>query len=301
MKTEVLTQEIAVNNSYDVRVFIKREDLIHPLISGNKFRKLKYNLVQAKETDHDMLLSFGGAYSNHIAALSYAGKINGFKTIGIIRGEELSAELSINPTLQFAQRNGMKLIFVSRENYRLKDHPKYIDELHNKFGRFYLIPEGGTNSFAIKGCEEILDSNDLKYDYICSSVGTGGTIAGLINSAHPHQKIIGFPALKGSFLINEIRKFANRNNWSLQPEYHFGGYAKINQELISFINRFKQDYNIPLDPIYTAKMMYGITDLIHKGYFKNKSKILAIHTGGLQGILGMNKKLEKKNLPLIDV
>ncbi|NNC44475.1 MAG: 1-aminocyclopropane-1-carboxylate deaminase/D-cysteine desulfhydrase [Winogradskyella sp.] len=301
MNTKVPTQEIDIKNSFGIKLFIKREDLIHPHISGNKFRKLKYNLIEAREAGHKVLLSFGGAYSNHIAALSYSGKINGFKTIGIIRGDELSSEISTNATLQFAQSNGMKLVFVSREDYRRKSDPDILNKLRNELGDFYVIPEGGTNSLAVKGCEEILNSEDLNYDYICCSVGTGGTISGLINSAQVHQKIIGFPALKGSFLTKEIRKFAQRNNWELITDYHFGGYAKINQELISFINNFRDVHNIPLDPIYTGKMMYGVVDLIRNGYFEENSKIMAVHTGGLQGIAGMNKKLVKKNLPLIDV
>jgi len=301
MNIKVPTQEIEIKNSFGIKLYIKREDLIHPHISGNKYRKLKYNLIKAKEVGHKVLLSFGGAYSNHIAALSYSGKINGFKTIGIIRGDELSNQISTNTTLQFAQNNGMKLVFVSREEYRRKSASDYLNTLQNKLGAFYAIPEGGTNSFAVKGCEEILDSEDVNYDYICCSVGTGGTISGLINSAQLHQKIIGFPALKGSFLTKEIRKFAQRNNWELITDYHFGGYAKINQELVSFINNFRVVHNIPLDPIYTGKMVYGIVDLIRKGYFEENSKILAVHTGGLQGIAGMNKELVKKNLPLIDV
>ncbi|MBT8324164.1 MAG: pyridoxal-phosphate dependent enzyme [Bacteroidia bacterium] len=301
MNTKVPTQEIDIKNRFGIKLFIKRDDLIHPHISGNKFRKLKYNLIEAREAGHKVLLSFGGAYSNHIAALSYSGKINGFKTIGIIRGDELSSEISTNATLQFAQSNGMKLVFVSREDYRRKSDPDILNKLRNELGDFYVIPEGGTNSLAVKGCEEILNSEDLNYDYICCSVGTGGTISGLINSAQVHQKIIGFPALKGSFLTKEIRKFAQRNNWELITDYHFGGYAKINQELISFINNFRDVHNIPLDPIYTGKMMYGVVDLIRNGYFEENSKIMAVHTGGLQGIAGMNKKLVKKNLPLIDV
>jgi 1-aminocyclopropane-1-carboxylate deaminase len=163
-----------------------------------------------------------------------------------------------------------------------------------------MLPEGGTNALAVKGCEEILKKEDSIYDFICCAVGTGGTISGIINSAQNQQKVLGFPALKGDFIRNDIRKFAQQKNWDIITDYHFGGYGKINADLISFINRFKAKYSIPLDPIYTGKMMYGILDLMAKDFFPKESKILAIHTGGLQGIEGMNIRLKQKNLPLID-
>lgn len=280
-------------------VFIKPEYLVHPFISGNKYRKLKYNLLEAKNLKKDVLLTFGGAFSNHIAAVASAGKTFGFKTIGVIRGQELANKINDNPTLKFAQQCGMQLEFVTREIYKTKATEGFIQKLKQQFGDFYLIPEGGTNHLAIKGCEEILTEADADFDYICCSVGTGGTISGLINSAKPHQKILGFPALKGVFLQEEITKFASNYNWQLITDYHFGGYAKINPQLISFINQFKVQHNIPLDPIYTGKMMFGIFDLISNGYFPKHSKILAIHTGGLQGIVGMNAILKQKKLPLI--
>lgn len=280
---------------------MKREDLIHPFISGNKYRKLKFNIREAKERQLKALLTFGGAYSNHIAAVAYAGKMYGFKTIGVIRGEELEFKQVQNPTLQFAVSCGMKLKFISREDYRNKTDKAFIHSLKCQFDDFYLIPEGGTNNLAVMGCEEILQPSDKEFNYICSAVGTGGTISGLINSSKKHQKVLGFPALKDDFLQEDIRKFANQENWKLITDYHFGGYGKIKPELIAFINRFKKNYNVPLDPIYTGKMMFGIFDLIEKGFFPKDSKILAIHTGGLQGIDGMNEKLKRRNLPLIEV
>ena len=294
-------QEVFVKNDNDIRLFIKREDLIHPFISGNKYRKLKYNLKEAKRIESKSLLTFGGAFSNHIAAVAFAGKQNGFKTIGIIRGEELAEKALLNPTLQFAKDNGMLFYFISRELYRNKTSIDFKDDLKNKFGDFYLIPEGGTNKLAVQGCEEILTKEDYQYNYICCCVGTGGTISGLINSSQSHQKILGFPALKGDFLSREILKFAKTNNWELISDYHFGGYAKINESLIAFINRFQSDHNILLDPIYTGKMLYGIVDKIQKNQFEKGSKILAIHSGGLQGIVGINEKLKAKNLPLINM
>lgn len=283
-----------------ISVSIKREDLIHPIVSGNKFRKLKYNLVQAKAENQDTLLTFGGAFSNHIAAVAFAGKEQNFKTIGIIRGEELRTKISENPTLQFAQDCGMQLDFVTREAYRQKTELDFLENLRTKFGAFYHIPEGGTNELAIKGCEEILTVEDAEFDYICCSIGTGGTITGLINSLLPHQKVLGFPALKEEFLKDEIRIFAQNNNWEIITEYHFGGYGKVTPELIAFINQFYRENQIPLDPIYTAKMAFGVMDLIEKNYFPKKSKILLIHTGGIQGIQGMNLKLKAKNLLTIN-
>src|SRR5690554_2593558 len=280
-------------------LYIKREDLIHPTISGNKYRKLKYNIQSARDLQKNTLLTFGGAFSNHIAAVAAAGKEFGFKTIGVIRGEELSSKISENSTLSFAKKQGMEFHFVSREAFRLKTTTGFIETLKSKYGDFYILPEGGTNALAVKGCEEILTEADKSFDYICCAVGTGGTISGLINSSLPEQKILGFPALKGDFLREEISKFANTSNWELITEYHFGGCAKINNELISFINSFKETNKVPLDPVYTGKMLFGIFDLMHRGYFPEGSKILAIQTGGLQGIAGMNAKLINKKLPII--
>mgnify|MGYP003115521026 CR=1 FL=1 len=298
-KTSII-QQIPLQGKGDIQLYMKREDLIHPYISGNKFRKLKYNIKDAKLIKKQTVLTFGGAYSNHIAATAYACKENGLDSIGIIRGEELEGKIGGNPTLSFAQSCGMQFLFISREAYRKKSHTTFLKKLKEKFGDFYLIPEGGTNELAVRGCEEILNPEDAIYDYICTCVGTGGTISGIINASKKHQKILGFPALKGDFLKQDIRKFASQENWELVKEYHFGGYGKLKPELITFINTFKRDYNIPLDPIYTGKMMFGIFDLFKNGFFPKNSKILVIHTGGLQGVAGMNLKLKRKNLPLIE-
>ncbi|WP_229719279.1 1-aminocyclopropane-1-carboxylate deaminase/D-cysteine desulfhydrase [Winogradskyella schleiferi] len=295
-----LNQNLSIENS-SVNITIKREDLIHAFISGNKYRKLKYNIEEAKRLEATSLLTFGGAFSNHIAAVAYAGKANGFKTIGVIRGKELGAKQELNPTLLFAKTRGMHLEFISRESYRKKTSDDFIGKLKKRFDDFYLLPEGGTNDLAVKGCEEILQTDDFNFDYICCAVGTGGTISGIINAAQSHQSILGFPALKGESLQQDIRKFANQDHWDLITDYHFGGYGKIKPELIAFINRFKKDYGIPLDPIYTGKMVFGVFDLIEKGFFPKDSKILVIHTGGLQGIAGVNAMLKRKNQPLIEV
>jgi 1-aminocyclopropane-1-carboxylate deaminase len=294
-----LNQKITYELPNGISLEIKREDLLHPFISGNKFRKLKYNLLQAKAENQETVLTFGGAYSNHIAAVAYAGKERGFKTIGVIRGDELGDKIAENPTLKFAQECGMEFEFVTRESYRFKAEPNFIANLRQKFGSFYLVPEGGTNEYAVKGCEEILTEEDAKFDYVCCAVGTGGTISGIINSALPHQKILGFPALKGDFLKDEIRKFATNTNWELITDYHFGGYGKVNEELIQFVNHFYKQTQVPLDPIYTGKMVFGVIDLIQKNYFPSNSKILLIHTGGLQGIKGMNALLKSKNKTVI--
>ncbi len=283
----------------DNQVFIKPEYKIDAVISGNKYRKLKYNIIEAKRLGFHNLLTFGGAFSNHIAAVAVAGKKYGFNTIGVIRGEELNDKSELNPTLALAKENGMKFKFVSREAYRKKSETDFIESLKKEMGNFYLIPEGGTNGLAVKGCEEILTSVDSEFDFICCPVGTGGTISGLINSSFSNQKVLGFPALKGDFIKKDISKFAKKNNWELITDYHFGGYAKINDDLISFINSFKEKYNIPLDPIYTGKMVFGIFDLIDKGFFPENARVLAIHTGGLQGIAGINQELERKKKTLI--
>jgi 1-aminocyclopropane-1-carboxylate deaminase len=294
-----LNQAIPINLPKGISLVIKREDLIHPFVSGNKFRKLKYNLLQAKAENQSTLLTFGGAYSNHIAAVGYAGKENGFQTIGIIRGDELGDKIESNPTLKFAQECGMQFEFVSRETYRLKTEATYLEQLQQKYGSFYLIPEGGTNAFAIQGCEEILTPEDASFDFVACAIGTGGTISGLINSVLPHQKVLGFPALKGDFLQDEIRNFVHQDNWELITDYHFGGYGKVTNELIDWINQFYEQTQIPLDPVYTGKMVFGIVDLITKNYFPENAKILLIHTGGLQGIQGMNLKLKNKGLPIL--
>lgn len=294
-----MNQKVPIDFPNGITLTVKREDLLHPFVSGNKFRKLKYNLLQAKTEGHTTLLTFGGAFSNHIAAVAFAGKENGFKTIGVIRGDELRDKINENPTLKFSQECGMQFEFISREAYRNKNETNFLEQLKNEFGSFYLIPEGGTNELAVKGCEEILTADDSQFDCICCAVGTGGTIAGIIKSAGQNQNILGFPALKGDFLQDEIRIFAPEQGWKLINDYHFGGYGKITIELIDFINDFFTRTRIPLDPIYTGKMFFGVIDLIEKGYFAKNSKILLIHTGGLQGIKGMNQKLRNKNLPIL--
>lgn len=295
-----MNQEIKGQFPNNIELFLKREDLLHPIISGNKFRKLKYNIQETQRLGHTTWLTFGGAFSNHILAVAGAGAEFGCKTIGIIRGEELESKIHENPTLAKAQELGMQFHFVSRTAYRDKESSSFISYLQEKWGPFYLIPEGGTNDLAIKGCEEILTSEDKSFfTHIACAVGTGGTISGLINSSTEKQEIIGFSSLKGAFLSEVIRNFVSKTNWSINDNYHFGGYGKVTDELIQFLNSFYSQTSIPLDPVYTGKMVFGVLDLIEKGYFPENSKILMIHTGGLQGIKGMNFALKNKNKEII--
>lgn len=275
--------------SKGVRLFIKREDQNHPYASGNKWWKLKYSIEKALKDKTIPLLTFGGAYSNHIYATAAAASEVGLKSIGVIRGEET---LPLNSTLKFAKSRGMVLHYVNRERYKTKSDPDFIQSLKDSFNEFYLIPEGGTNSLAIKGCEEWahLLVKEFDFNYLCLPVGTGGTLAGLANVIQ-EKNIIGFSSLKGgNFLEEEVRKWMNNqtNNWEIEMAYHFGGYGKGTSELMSFIKSFELEHHIPLDPIYTAKMMYGILDLINQNRFEKGSRILALHTGGLQGRSGFN-------------
>ena len=279
----------------NVTVYLKREDLLHPTISGNKWRKLKYNLLAAKEQKKRTLLTFGGAYSNHIAAVAAAGKEYYFTTVGFIRGEE---HPPLNPTLAFAASCGMQLHYLDRETYRHKNQPEFIHQLEQKYPDAYLLPEGGTNVLAVLGCTEIVAEITNSFDYICCAAGTGGTLAGIIAGLNGEKKIIGFPALKGAdFLQTEIADLIKSyngeayQNWHLETDYHFGGYAKVKSELLQFISYFKDQHGIQLEPIYTGKMLFGLYDLIRQDYFETGSRIIAVHTGGLQGLAGYAERL----------
>ena len=280
-----------------IRLFVKRDDLIHPQVSGNKWRKLKYNLQVATEQKYKRLLTFGGAYSNHIAATAAAGKIFGFETIGVIRGDKVEP---LNPTLSLAQQQGMQFVFVGRKEYR-EEKAEIAARLQDDFGGCYVIPEGGSNTLAVKGCVEIVEEireqlDGVIPDYFCVSSGTGGTAAGLIVGLAGVSSVKVFPALKGNFIQDEINSLIwesvgkSYDNWQLITDYHFGGYTKWNQELIDFINDFYTKFRLKIDPIYTGKLFYGIWDEIKKGHFKDGSTIVVIHTGGLQGIQGFNQR-----------
>ena len=268
-----------------VQLTIKRLDLIHPQISGNKFFKLKYNLLAAQQQGFSQVLTFGGAFSNHIAATAFAAQHFGFQSIGMIRGEELASQ-QFNPTLQTAHDLGMQLNFFSRTKYRLRHQAEYLQQLQQQHPQAFIIPEGGSNALAIQGTQEILSPDDLEnYDVICCAVGTGGTLAGIIESSSEQQHVLGFSALKGDFLKHDIQQWTDKSNWSLTDAYCCGGYAKITPKLLQFMQQFEQQHHIPLEQVYTAKMMMGLLDLIQYHHFPAHTRILAIHTGGLQGKL----------------
>jgi 1-aminocyclopropane-1-carboxylate deaminase len=302
---EKINHQIA--DSAGVELYVFRLDLMHPQINGNKWFKLKYNLLEAQEKKYSTILTFGGAYSNHIFATAAAGKVFGLRTIGVIRGEET---LPLNPTLNFAIEQGMELVYCDRTTYRKRHTNQLQEELKQRFGEVFIIPEGGGNLNGVRGCTEIMQN--LKYleiNTICLACGTGTTLAGIALSLYSNQKIIGFPVLKGGeFLAPEITNLTqdyiqsglpvpvnNPAHWQLLHNYHFGGYAKVNQELIKFCHAFQQQNNIPLDYVYTGKMFYGVMDLLKKGFF-SPGKILLIHTGGLQGNCGIEEKLITKNI-----
>ncbi len=278
-----------------VSLHLKRDDLIHPHISGNKWRKLKYNLLAARAQQQKRVLTFGGAYSNHIAATAAAGKAFGFETIGIIRGEE---QLPLNPTLAFAKAQGMQFHYLDRESYRKKEEGEIGELLHERFGLCYFVPEGGSNALAVKGSAELIAELDVQqYDFIAVACGTGGTLAGIVAGLNRRRQALGFPVLKGgSFLkadvdrLTEAYQGQSYHNYQLMTDYHFGGYAKWTPELIGFINEFRSRHGIALDPIYTGKLLYGIFDLVKRGWFKPGTRLLAVHTGGLQGIAGFNQR-----------
>lgn len=267
----------------NVHVSVLRLDLIHPEVNGNKWYKLKYNLEEAKKNNYTRLLTFGGAWSNHLPATSAAGKILGFNTIGIVRGEELNTQS--NASLKRCADNGMHLHFISREAYHKKEEPAFIEQLKKQFGEFYLIPEGGSNELAVHGAAEIVNEINVPFDFICTACGTGGTLAGIASALNEKQKVIGFAALNAvNYFDNQIKKLLNRKHLpdtvELIHNYHFGGYAKTSTELKTFSEHFFQKFNIQPDPVYNSKMYYGIFDLISKGFFEAGSAIICLHTGG---------------------
>ncbi|MEA5576116.1 1-aminocyclopropane-1-carboxylate deaminase/D-cysteine desulfhydrase [Anabaena sp. UHCC 0451] len=286
-----------IADSIGIELYVLRLDLMHPLVNGNKWFKLKYNLLSAKEENCSTILTFGGAYSNHIFATAAAGNLFGFRTIGVIRGEET---LPLNPTLSFAVEQGMELLYCDRTTYRKRHTIQLQEDLKQRFGEVFIIPEGGCNLDGVRGCTEIMP-NIEPFDHICLACGTATTLAGMALSLNSKQKIIGFPVLKGGeFLAAEIDSLINNYltsglpasvdvpaPWQLICDYHFGGYAKVNQELINFCQKFTQEHGITLDYVYTGKMFYGVMNLLKQGFFQ-PGKILLLHTGGLQGNLGYN-------------
>jgi 1-aminocyclopropane-1-carboxylate deaminase len=301
MLLEPPTQKIPIQEipiSKNIKLFIKREDLIHPQISGNKYWKLFFNVNNylSENPKNPYIITFGGAFSNHVSAVSAVGNLAGIPTLGIIRGEELREKWRDNPTLVFAKRNGMNLKFVSREEYRHKE--KLTEFLQKEFPEALIVPEGGTNEDAVAGIKMMLNDDTKDFDYLCTAVGTGGTIAGISKFCEENQKVIGFKVVDDDSLENKIGELTLKQNFHLIDSC-FGGYGKIKDENIRFINDFKDKYGIPLEPIYTGKMMQKVFELIDEGFFPEDSRILCFHTGGLQGIEGANLLLQKQNRNLI--
>jgi len=271
-----------------IELFVKRDELIHPYIQGNKWRKLKYNILEAEKNNQNTLLSFGGAYSNHLHALAAIGNQLNLNTIGIIRGQ---APEQLNPCLEDLIDWGMQLKFVTRQEYKQKNSDEFINNLKNEFADFYLIPEGGNNAAGIRGCAELLDELDENYDVICCEVGSGTMFSALIqNNRKKNTSYLGFAVMKNTQLDKEIKdnltSHTNSTDWQINHHYHFGGFAKTSTELNNFIKNFKDENNIQLEPVYSGKMLWGILDLIENDYFKPGTRILSIHGGGLQGLRG---------------
>ena len=281
IRADIPYQHIAFDHG--IVVSVKRIDLVHPHIAGNKFYKLKYNLQAAREQGKTLLISFGGAYSNHIHALAHAAHEYGFQALGIIRGQEL-AEKALNPTLQDAADLGMRFEFISRSDYRQKHTPEFLQAVLSRHPNAYIISEGGCNDLAIQGCAEILSDTDKRdFEVICCTVGTGGTLAGLINASATQQRLIGYAALKTDHLSAEIMHMTHKRQWQVFSEEVFGGYGRFNAELLDFIANTQARNDLPLDPIYTGKAFYRLSQHIAEGLFAPNSRILFIHTGGLQG------------------
>ena len=288
-----------LKTNFEIRIFIKREDLIHPDISGNKFWKLFFNVNQYLESkpENPLLITFGGAFSNHIASVSAFGKEFGIATIGIIRGNELENNWQENPTLSKASKNGMQFNFVSREDYQ--DKEKLTEKFSNQYPDALIIPEGGSNKSAVEGIRHMLGNDTKDFDYLCTAVGTGGTVAGISRFAEAGQKVLGIKVVRDDSLEKAIIELGGKNNVELISADE-NRYGKISDENVRFINWFYKEYQIPLDPIYTGKLMQTIFELAEKGFFPRGSKILAFHTGGLQGIKGANSFLKSKGRMLIN-
>ncbi|MEZ5327124.1 MAG: pyridoxal-phosphate dependent enzyme [Verrucomicrobiales bacterium] len=269
--------------SRGLELFVQREDKLgNGLLSGNKFRKLKYNLLAAAEQQEDVLLSFGGAYSNHLFALAAAGFHFGFKTIGIIRGEE---RLPLNPVLAFAKNAGMELHYMDRETYRNKTDPVVEKMLRERFGDFYLIPEGGTNALGVRGTAETLSRTDLDFDVVCCPVGTGGTLAGITAVLKSHQRALGISVLKGCFSLHrDVRDRLDALgvdaacDWEINHEYHCGGYGKRPARLLEGMSAFEAHHPIRLDYVYTGKLILAVCDMAKRGSFAEGTKILLVYT-----------------------
>ncbi|MCF2532119.1 1-aminocyclopropane-1-carboxylate deaminase/D-cysteine desulfhydrase [Yinghuangia soli] len=267
-----------------LRLWLKRDDLIDPELPGNKWRKLKYNLADARAAGHRTLLTFGGAYSNHIRATAAAGARYGFATIGVIRGDEL-ADRPLNDSLRFAADRGMRLVFVDRTAYRRRAEPEYLAGLAEELGEFFAIPEGGSNPAAVRGCAELPAEIDVPYAAIAVACGTGGTLAGLAAGLPEGREALGFAVLKGDFLTADVAELQRRTygaatgNWRVETGFHCGGYARSTPELHEFTADFEARHGIAVDEVYVGKMLYGLTELAGQGAFAPGTGIVAVKTG----------------------
>ena len=270
----------------EIEVFIKRLDLIDPFISGNKLFKLKHNVDRALLKKKNMLITFGGAFSNHILATAAYAKKKNIDCLAIVRGEEYS---ELNPLLTLAKEYGMNFCFVSRKEYAKRNDNNYVSELIRKYKKAFIVPEGGNNKLGVLGAEEILETQDKSFDYIICPIGTGATLSGIVNSSNRSQKVIGINCINDTKDINKnISQKTNKNNWEIINEFNFGGFAKFDNLLTEYLKKFKLNYKITLDLNYTTKMFFGFEKLIERRYFQRKSKVLLIHTGGTYGNLGFN-------------
>ncbi|ALD21897.1 1-aminocyclopropane-1-carboxylate deaminase/D-cysteine desulfhydrase [Hymenobacter sp. DG25A] len=305
---QLVLQELAepVALTRGVRLVLLRDDLTHPELPGNKWRKLKYNLQEARRQRHHTLLTFGGAYSNHLAAVAAAGRLTGLRTIGVVRGEELQNRpiQALNPTLAQAVADGMQLLYLDRTTYRRKQEPDVLADLLQETGPAYVIPEGGSNALALPGCAELVTAlqSQMPFDYLCVACGTGGTLAGLLTGLQGTQQAVGVAALKGGeFLRQEVDGLTLAatgqafTNYDLQTGYHAGGYARFSPEILGFIRSFQERHGVLLDPVYTGKMLWAVLDLLTKGYFPPGSTVVAVHTGGLQGWAGFRQRFGSRS------
>jgi 1-aminocyclopropane-1-carboxylate deaminase len=284
-----------IQDYQNVNIFIKRDDLNHVTIQGNKLRKLKYNIKYAIDNNYNSIATFGGAWSNHIVATARAAELCHINCIGFIRGDELENHPDKwSPTLVQASNCGMQLVFLNRQEYRQKLKGESVKRfIENSSYSIYTIPEGGSNLLALQGVSEIIEElteQTKEPDYIIAACGTGGTLAGIIDGVEKHNwqtKVIGISVLKGAnYLTDEVKSLSRHHskvNWHISHDYHAGGYAKIDKKTECFAKEFSQKSGIFLDKIYTAKAFYGAYDLIKLGDIQEKSRIVIIHTGGIQG------------------
>lgn len=296
--TPVMTLDIPEFTELGISLSIKRDDLQHNIVSGNKVFKLYYHLEHCKKNNINTILTYGGAYSNHVHATAFAAKQLGMKSVAIIRGEQI---LPLNPTLKDCVHWGMTIEPVSRLDYQQKTNSKDIQRVLSRYPDAHVVPEGGADISGVLGAGLIMNEiNPLDYDYVVCGCGTGTTLSGLIASGYPGVHYLGMAVLKGANWMNkEVQHWLDQISehpdtpknasqlaaieWSINTDYHFGGYAKTKPQLTEFISQMKHSYDLPLEPIYTGKALYGVLDLAKKGFFKTGSRILFIHTGGLQG------------------